>query len=183
MPGMKIAAIVTPPQRAAAAARVALALLLAALTACTASGSAVGQPLPEKGAHAGELLPEELEVVQLINGLRAARGLPSHRVNAALCRAARRHAESMAARDRLSHVLDGKGPTERALVEGFAGPVAENVAAGIGGTPRAFFDLWLASRAHRENLLRPGAGQMGVGWARGGRGAKVYCAAMFGNSP
>lgn len=172
-----------PPQRAAIASRVALALLLAALAACAASGSAVGQPLPEKAAHAGELLPAELEVVQLVNDWRSARGLPPHQVNAALCRAARGHAENMAARDGLSHVLDGAGPTERALAEGFAGPVAENVAAGLGGTPRAFFDLWLASRAHRDNMLRPGAGQMGVGCARSGRGAKVYCAAMFGNSP
>jgi uncharacterized protein YkwD len=133
-------------------------------------------------AQAVALLPAEIEVMQLVNDFRAGHGLPPHRVNEALCRASRKHAENMASQETLSHVLDGKGPTERALAEGFAGPVAENCAAGNEGTPRAFIDLWVASGAHRRNMLGPGAGEMGAGCAHSAKGDKVYCAAMFGAS-
>jgi len=116
----------------------------------------------------------------LVSEYRADHGLPPLRVNAALCRASRKHAGNMASQDRLSHVLDGEGPTERALAEGFAGPVAENCAAGRQGTPRSFFDLWVASDAHRGNMLSPGSGELGVGFARTEKEGMVYCAAMFG---
>jgi uncharacterized protein YkwD len=162
--------------------RAASAVLLAALTAFTVSGPAFGQQRPEKRAQAGEPLPAEIEVTQLINEFRAGHGLTPHRVNAALCRAARKHSENMARHGSMSHVLDGKGPGERAVDEGFAGPVAENCAAGNQGTPRAFFDLWVASAAHRANMLRPEMSELGVGFARAESADGVYCTAMFGAS-
>jgi uncharacterized protein YkwD len=159
---------------------VALAILLAALATSGAAGFAFVENRSEMRAPGGMLLPAESELVRLVNEFRALFGLSPLGVNSALCRASRVHAEDMAAQDTLSHVLDGRGPTERALAEGFAGPAAENIAAGDKGTPRAFFDLWLASEPHRATMLSLGAGDMGAGCARSETSGKVYCAAMFG---
>jgi uncharacterized protein YkwD len=158
-------------------------VLLAALLACTCSCPALGQTEADVRDASAELMPAEIEVMQLVNGLRISHGLPPHQVNAALFRASRKHAENMARHGRLTHVLDGKGPSERALAEGFAGPVAENCADGSQGTPRAFFDLWVTSTEHRANMLRPEMDEMGIGFARAERSDEVYCAAMFGVSP
>jgi uncharacterized protein YkwD len=86
----------------------------------------------------------------------------------------------MAATGTLDHVLEGRGPSERALAEGFEGPVAENIAAGDESTPEGLFALWAASELHRANMLAPGYGEMGVGCARTGNDGRLYCAAMFG---
>lgn len=127
------------------------------------------------------LLPEELEIADLINAYRARRGLPALRIDPTLCSAARRHSRNMARKGRMSHVLDGRGPGGRAAAAGYAGRVAENLASGRGTTPRAYFDLWVDSPAHRANLVSFREGALGVGIAGSFAGETQYLTAMFGS--
>jgi uncharacterized protein YkwD len=138
---------------------------------------------PLKAPPGTDLLPQELEVLNLINEYRAKNGLPAHKINAALCRASRKHSANMASKNKLDHVLDGKGPGDRAVAEGFKGFMSENCAGGGKDTPRSFFELWVGSLAHRSNMLGFRAGEMGVGFGRTQNGEVDFYTAMFGASP
>jgi uncharacterized protein YkwD len=153
-----------------------LTAFLAALLSCSAATAARG----EAGGSGDEPRQAETTLEASINELRAGRGLHTLRIDERLTRASRRHAANMAAQGTFNHVLDGKGPGERALAEGFEGPVAENIAAGDQGTAQAFFDLWVSSEPHRANLLGPAYRELGVGCARAAQGARLYCVADFG---
>jgi uncharacterized protein YkwD len=68
-----------------------------------------------------------------------------------------------------------------------AGPLlGENLAWGTGeyGTPRGIVNAWLASPAHRANLLRPGFRRIGLGELQtrfqGAAGARVVTADFAG---
>lgn len=159
-------------------------LLAAALLVLVASPACVhpGRVPPARlSAHPDvSLLPEEIAVADLVNEFRASRGYPALGIDPQLCRAARKHAKNMARRGRLAHVLDGGGPGNRAAREGFRGPVFENIAGGDSAAPRSFFDLWVGSDAHRENLLALRTGSLGVGFARAPAARRDYYTAMFG---
>jgi uncharacterized protein YkwD len=160
--------------------RTAAAGALATLLGVAWPTAAVTQPVRDMPARVGELRQAETEFIDLVNQFRAGRGLPPLRADDALRRASLTHAENMAGQDTLSHDLGGRGPTERALAEGFEGAVAENVAAGDQGSPQAFFELWIGSEAHRANMLGAEYREAGVGCARSGRSHRLYCTAMFG---
>src|SRR5262249_3704782 len=83
-----------------------------------------------------------------------------------------------------AHVLDGKGPVERARAEGYALPVTEN--AGGGGGPEdagaaaaRMMKGWERSPGHRANLLNKAAVATGAGLARGKSG-RWYGCQLFG---
>ncbi|HEY5997889.1 MAG TPA: CAP domain-containing protein [bacterium] len=162
--------------------RAATLAVLAALVLGAAASRALGQSGARgAGAEGDDPLQAEAALAASINEFRAGNGLATLHIDDRLARASRRHAANMAGQGTLSHVLDGQGPGERALAEGFAGPVAENIAAGDEGTAPAFFDLWASSELHRANMLGTACRELGVGCARGVDG-RLYCAAMFGGA-
>ncbi len=85
-------------------------LLLGSLASLPARSSAA--PLPAKPDSASELL-------QLVNGLRAANGLPAYKANSALMAAAQSHSEYQAATGTTSHT--GKGGSRPARPGGGVG--------------------------------------------------------------
>jgi uncharacterized protein YkwD len=99
-----------------------------------------------------------------INGTRRAHGLGSVRVDVRLVRVARAHTADMVRHNYFSH---GAFAT-RVRESGARGPVfGENLAWGTGATPQWIVDHWLASPAHRANLLRPGFRRIGIGIVTG----------------
>jgi uncharacterized protein YkwD len=159
-----------------------LAVLFAALTAGPACVHA------ERRRSAGSatpaeisLLPEEIELANLINAFRAEHGLPALGIDERLSRAARTHSQNMARQRSLTHDLDGRGPGDRAAREGFRGGIFENVASGDLAAPRSYFELWIGSADHRANILALRTGAMGVGFARAGN--QACYTAMFGAAP
>jgi uncharacterized protein YkwD len=114
-------------------------------------------------------------VLALTNQARAqarhcgARGFPpapALTLSAALTRAARAHAQDMAAHRIFSHTgSDGSTPGTRVSRAGYRwSMVGENIASGV-GTARAVVAGWLASPHHCANIMTAGYRQMGVAFA------------------
>jgi uncharacterized protein YkwD len=97
-----------------------------------------------------------------MNRVRAAHGLRPLRFDPRLERAARSHSHTMISTGSFSHGEFGS----RLLRFDVGGRLAgENLAWGSGGagSARAIVAAWLASPAHRANLLRPSFRRVGVG--------------------
>ena len=101
---------------------------------------------------------------------------------------AQKHAQAMAKLDRYGddnkngHILDGKGPSDRARAGGYAfAYLAENVGWNIRSTGPAerIMKDWIASPPHRKNLVGRTVTQTGIGAAQGKSG-RWYFVQMFG---
>jgi uncharacterized protein YkwD len=150
----------------------ALAVAAAALLAFPAVAGAAGQSA------------SEASLLKAINKTRAEYGLAALRYDAVLARAAAAHTRDMAVKDYFAH----GDFRPRMLQFRVRGPfVGENLAWGAGsfGTPQGIVRAWLASPAHRANLLRPGFRRVGLGELRttfrGASGASVVTADFAGS--
>ncbi len=109
-------------------------------------------------------------IVELTNQARLASGLTPLAEHLALVAAAQEYADLHAhvSPDRLDHGLNGSTLDSRAEAEGYAGWtfLAENLVwSGFDPplSPEEAVQQWLASPAHRDNLLNPTIEEMGVG--------------------
>lgn len=131
----------------------ALALVLSAGAAKAAS---CAQP-----ARARAMLAE---VARSVNAQRAANHRPALGRNAKLDRAAQDHACWMAGPGQYGH--KGKGgstPKDRVKAAGYRSCLtAENIAWGQASAAQVMAD-WMASNGHRDNILRKGVREIGVG--------------------
>lgn len=128
-------------------------------------------PPPVDPPGGGGLLYDEL------NRARARSGLRPFRLDAALDRAAKKHAAWMAASRTLSHQdAGGRWHSDRVRAEGYAfRECSENIGHGQHDAQEAVSD-WLASAVgHRENVL--GQWQdVGCGQAAAADGSRYWCA-------
>ena len=123
----------------------------------------------------------EATLLSTINTTRASYGLAPFTVGPRLERAARSHSADMLRRDYFAHG-DFAGRLERF---GVRGPVVgEDLAWHVGRlSATATVAMWLASPAHRANLLRPGFRRIGLATpigSFGGRRATVVTADFAG---
>ena len=118
-------------------------------------------------------------MLKLINAFRAENGLAPCKINVKMCQVARAHSENMARQDKLDHVLDEKGPGDRARDGGLRGGFGENIAAGSRGSVATFFQLWVDSPGHKANMLGNWT-EMGVGFAVGEGGRSHWYTTLFG---
>lgn len=126
----------------------------------------------------------------LLNGERADRGLVALRVEADLQGAALGHAGDMVEHRFFSHSgLNGSQVIDRIRATGYLSgsaewTVGENLAWGTGtlGTPRAIVTAWMGSAGHRDNILRAGYREIGLGVVAGNPtdGAGATYATEFG---
>ncbi len=132
------------------------------------AGLAAALVLAAPGATAQDFdvacpVPEEREVVALVNVERVARGLAPLALDVRLGAAAIRHSEDMAAGCFLSHTgSDGTSPAGRVLSAGYPSYAGEVAGAGQ-RTPAQIVDGWMASSGHHAILMRPDATHIGVG--------------------
>jgi uncharacterized protein YkwD len=133
-------------------------------------------------ASAANLSRSETTLLAAVNQTRAAYGLQPVRYDATLERAARAHSADMLRNRYFAHGAFAR----RMQAFGARGPfVGENLAWGAGSyaDPSTVVREWLASPAHRANLLRPGFERIGISVLRGsfnGYGGAVVITADFG---
>jgi uncharacterized protein YkwD len=133
---------------------------------------------------ASKLSSAEASLLRAVNQTRAAHGLRPVRFDATLTRAARSHSTEMLRGNYFAH-----GAFRTRMIQFHVrGPfVGENLAWGIGSyaSPATVIQQWLASPAHRANLLRPSFTRIGIGAVqgtfRGGGGTTVLTADFAGH--
>jgi uncharacterized protein YkwD len=137
---------------------------------------AAGEPLTLAGAGGFDALEAALHAS--VNGVRAQAGLVSLRRDPALDAVARAHSEDMATRGYFAHETpEGLTPPDRLKRAGVRDVrlAGENVGLTSRGDPnREILQGWLASPAHRQNLLAPVFDRAGVGIARAADGTLFY---------
>lgn len=118
---------------------------------------------PEGLNDESTLLPQEQEIINLVNQERQKHGLSSLIPNASLAIAAKRHSKDMAENNFMSHTgSDGSTPFTRMKEAGYQFRFAEeNIAAGY-PSPQAVFTGWMNSEGHRRNILNPNYCELGV---------------------
>jgi uncharacterized protein YkwD len=154
-----------------------LAVLVAALGAAAVPTASRAAACAHASAQAGAATDADLRdaVRCLVNGQRAARGLPALRASGRLTTAAQRHSADMVRRRYFAHVTpEGWTLTDRVRWTGYlAGTgdwsLGEDIAWGTGalGTPAAIVRAWMASPPHRAVVLGRSFREAGVGIARG----------------
>lgn len=153
-----------------------LRVLLGALV--VALGASILVALAARPAAAAESAPSfeaaELEVVHLHNQARRAAGLAPLDVHVDLHVDARRWSAEMARRQQLVHQNASAGApsyaqTSCAVADPQWRSCSENVAVGP-TTAAAVHSTWMASSAHRANLMDPAVNRVGIGvWSDGQR--------------
>lgn len=130
-------------------------------------------------AQARGLTGSEASLLNTMNAVRHAHGLPALRVDFHLVRAARGHSADMMRRQYFAH----GSVAGRAVAAGARGPLfGEDLAWATGITANWVVEHWLASPSHRAILLRPGFRRVGIGYAFGtfiGRGGAGVVTADF----
>jgi uncharacterized protein YkwD len=112
-------------------------------------------------------------VLCLLNAERKKAGLLPLKRDMRLELAAQRHTQDMVARKFFDHATpDGVDPQARMLAAGYPSNNAlsgENIAwaTGPSATPEKVVQIWMHSPPHREDILRPGFVDVGVGIAQG----------------
>lgn len=133
---------------------------LGALLALSACGS-----LRPVGGGAGA----SASASSIINGYRAANGLPPLAQDGQLEQAALQQAGYMAGAGRMEHTTGwGKDFAARVKHNGIAGAAAENIAAGRMDTARVL-ETWKNSPPHRRNMLDARFTRFGVAYVRDGK--------------
>ena len=113
-------------------------------------------PTPAAGPVTGDMRPGlAAQVVDQVNAERAREGLGALRVDGELTRAAQVRAREIA--QSFSHTR----PDGAAWSTVSASALGENIAMGQ-KTVDKVMAAWMTSRGHRENILRPGFGSIGV---------------------
>ena len=104
----------------------------------------------------------ESAVLREMNRVRADHGLPALHYDGRLERAALAHSHEMLASDVFGHGAFGERLAQFDVQSRIAG---ENLAWGTGseGTAQAIVASWVASPAHRANLLRQSFSRVGIG--------------------
>jgi uncharacterized protein YkwD len=174
----------TPAQAAAFVVGLWLALWLlapapsAAQTLGAANAAAGTSAWPAALLPAAEFTPLEAELYHTVNGVRSQQGLIELRRDPVLDAVAREHSADMAQRHYFAHETpEGLNPVDRLKRGGATGfsLAGENVGLTSRGDPnREIIQAWLASPAHRENLLAPAFNATGVGIARAADGTLYY---------
>jgi uncharacterized protein YkwD len=109
----------------------------------------------------------ELQLFESLNRERTAQGLSALQWDAALFKAARKHALLMLNLNMLEHQLPNEPTLEARLAEAGArfAAIAENIA--IGPDPQTIHNGWMKSPGHRKNMLDPRLTSIGIAAVRG----------------
>lgn len=121
-----------------------------------------------------DLPKTEMVILEMTNAFRRENSVAAVRADPKLTAVARAYARYLAQSGRFAHEADGRKPHQRAEAQGYKFCfVAENLA--MDANARGFSERGLAQEAmngwknspmHRENLLRPGATDIGIGVAK-----------------
>lgn len=113
------------------------------------------------------------DVINAVNQVRAARGLPAYQINGALMAAAQAHSEYQASINSATHTgQGGSSVLARALAAGYgngaAVSVIENIYSGMNATPQQAVNWWQGDSLHLSTLISTRHQEAGAGVARNG---------------
>ncbi|PWU16624.1 MAG: hypothetical protein C5B49_10330 [Bdellovibrio sp.] len=108
------------------------------------------------------------QVCANLNQQRAAAGLPPFTLVKAISAVTQAYAVDMNSRGVLDHFsANGESPSDRLTAAGIAWNASgENIAYAL-VTPAVVVSLWMSDAAHRDNILNPEYGHLGVGYYNG----------------
>ncbi len=132
--------------------------------------SAFAKPIPRREWNQPARVASASELIQLVNQLRAANGLPAYQVNRALMAAAQAHSEYQASIGSVTHSgPGGTRPRDRAIAAGYGGGgtvfISENIAGGRGLTPQQAIQWWQGDSLHINTMLSSSYQDVGAGVA------------------
>ncbi len=120
-----------------------------------------------------------MELIRLVNQMRAQHGLPPYRVNPILMAVAQAHSDYQADTHTMTHIgPGGTHPRDRARAAGYGGGatvfVSENIAWGYTLSPAAVIQMWTEDQPHLNTMLGPNYRDVGAGCAKASDGATYY---------
>ena len=122
-----------------------------------------GKPAPGS-AQAGD----PYSLIDAVNGLRAANGLPSYQTNGILMYIAQAHSDYQAAIGQVTHTgAGGTRPRDRAAAAGYGGGatffISENICGGTDQSIEQTIICWSQDDAHLNTMLGPNYQDIGAG--------------------
>ncbi len=169
-----------------------MTLKLIGFVICLLSGLALGIKHDPTGGRLSPYTPSQQsqkfkqEIDQLLaatNQVRLAKRRTSLQQDPKLMAAAQQYAERMAAKDELSHTIDGLRLPDKAQQVGYAyRRLSENIAYNTVLNARFVVnEQWMKSKGHRQNLLADDVSQIGIGIAGPSkRTNRYYYCQIFG---
>ena len=158
------------------------------LTACetTAPSSTAlgvdGQPLPQVyRIRAGSTSKIQFRLLDSVNSLRQASGLPAVALNAQLTAAASTHSRDMSVQNRPWHFgSDGSSPIDRVRRVGYEGTMLGEAISETYETELETLGAWMEEPGTRDVILERRATNMGFAWFQEDNG-KIWWTLVMGN--
>ena len=112
-------------------------------------------------------------LIDAVNNLRVANGLPAYQENSILMSIAQGHSDYMAAIGQVTHIgAGGTHPRDRAASAGYGGGatffISENIAGGTDLSVDGAISMWLGDDPHIQTMLGPNYQEIGAGVAVAG---------------
>ena len=116
---------------------------------------------------------EPYSLIDAVNGLRAANGLPAYQINNILMSIAQGHSDYMAAIGSVTHYgAGGSLAEERAAAAGYGGGgtfhISENICGGVDYSIEDTINCWLQDDEHIQTMLGPNYRDIGAGVTEAG---------------
>jgi LysM repeat protein len=107
-------------------------------------------------------------LIDAVNGLRAANGLPAYEINNTLMSIAQGHSDYQAAIGQVTHIgAGGTRPRDRAFAAGYGGGgtffISENIAGGTDLSVDGAISMWLGDDPHIQTMLGANYREIGAG--------------------
>ncbi len=166
-----------------------LALLLSALMVLSACATTPpeptlgpdGKPLPKVyRIRAGETATIQYRMLDSVNALREAAGVPAVQLNSQLTAAAATHSRDMSIQNRPWHFgSDGSSPIDRVRRVGYDGQLVGETISETYETETETLAAWMEESATRKVILSPEAREMGFSWLQEDNG-KIWWTMVLG---
>lgn len=164
---------------------IVLPLVLAGCSTTAPRLGADGKPLPQVyRLRAGDLAKIQYRMLDSINALRAANGVPALTLDARLNAAAATHSRDMSVQNRPWHFgSDGSSPLDRAQRAGYGGiHIGENISETY-ETELETLAAWMELKDTRDVVLSPNAIHMGFAYFQEPNGKIWWTLVTGGPSP
>lgn len=162
----------------------ALLVLLFALTACVEGTQQLGpdgKPLPKPYTiRAGDRGKIQFRMLDSVNSLRTAAGVPQVQLEPKLNAAAATHAKDMSVQNRPWHFgSDGSSPIDRIARVGYPGPLVGETISETYETELETLAAWMEQPDTRRVIMSPNAQNMGFSWHQE-RNGKIWWTLVMG---
>ncbi|HKK85030.1 MAG TPA: CAP domain-containing protein [Roseovarius sp.] len=140
-----------------------------------------GKPLPKVyRIRAGETATIQYRMLDSVNALREAAGVPAVQLNSQLTAAAATHSRDMSIQNRPWHFgSDGSSPIDRVRRVGYDGQLVGETISETYETETETLAAWMEETTTRKVILSPEAREMGFSWLQEDNG-KIWWTMVLG---